>query len=88
MLIDKQRTLFLNTITILAQAVELRDLYTGGHTHRVTSIAMLLAKEAKIDADEIEKFGRELRFTTSGKSASMMQSCANLANSPSKNQKS
>ncbi len=55
MLIDKQRTLFLNTITILAQAVELRDLYTGGHTHRVTSIAMLLAKEAKIDADEIEK---------------------------------
>lgn len=55
MLIDKQRTLFLNTITILAQAVELRDIYTGGHTHRVTSIAMLLAKEAKIDADEIEK---------------------------------
>ena len=29
MLIDKQRTLFLNTITILAQAVELRDIYTG-----------------------------------------------------------
>lgn len=55
MLLDKQRTLFLNTITILAQAVELRDIYTGGHTHRVTSIAMLLAKEAKIDADEIEK---------------------------------
>ena len=55
MLIDKQRTLFLNTITILAQAVELRDIYTGGHTHRVTSIAMLLAKEAKIDTDEIEK---------------------------------
>lgn len=55
MLIDKQRTLFLNTITILAQAVELRDIYTGGHTHRVTAIAMLLAKEAKIDAEEIEK---------------------------------
>ncbi len=55
MLLDKQRNLFLNTITILAQAVELRDVYTGGHTCRVTAIALLLAKEAKIDADEIEK---------------------------------
>ena len=31
-LLRKQRELFLNTITILAQAVELRDEYTGGHT--------------------------------------------------------
>ena len=31
-LFRQQRDLFLNTITILAQAVELRDPYTGGHT--------------------------------------------------------
>jgi putative nucleotidyltransferase with HDIG domain len=42
-LLRKQRDLFLKTITILAQAVELRDEYTGGHTVRVTSYALLLA---------------------------------------------
>ncbi len=36
-LLRKQRDLFLNTITILAQAVELRDEYTGGHTLRVST---------------------------------------------------
>ncbi len=55
MLLDKQRNLFLNTVTILAQAVELRDIYTGGHTNRVTAIAMLLAHEAKMNEDEFEK---------------------------------
>ena len=55
MLLDKQRNLFLNTVTILAQAVELRDIYTGGHTNRVTAIAMLLAHEAKMNEDELEK---------------------------------
>lgn len=42
-LFRKQRDLFLNTITILAQAVELRDQYTGGHTQRVSAYALLLA---------------------------------------------
>ncbi len=55
MLLDKQRNLFLNTVTILAQAVELRDIYTGGHTNRVTAIAMLLANEAKMKEEELEK---------------------------------
>jgi len=55
MLLDKQRNLFLNTVTILAQAVELRDIYTGGHTQRVTAIAMLLANEAKMTEDELDK---------------------------------
>jgi HD-GYP domain-containing protein (c-di-GMP phosphodiesterase class II) len=31
------------TVTALAQAVELRDKYTGGHTQRVTTYALLLA---------------------------------------------
>jgi putative nucleotidyltransferase with HDIG domain len=44
-LFRKQRELFLNTISVLAQAVELRDEYTGGHTARVTSYSLLLAKQ-------------------------------------------
>jgi putative nucleotidyltransferase with HDIG domain len=42
-LLQKQRELFLNTITVLANFVELRDPYTGGHTIRVTQYSQLLA---------------------------------------------
>ena len=42
-LLRKQRELFLNTITVLAQAVELKDEYTGGHTTRVTNFALMHA---------------------------------------------
>src|SRR5207237_7101878 len=41
-LLRRQRDLYLETITTLAQAVEMRDEYTGGHTHRVTSYAIPL----------------------------------------------
>jgi HD-GYP domain-containing protein (c-di-GMP phosphodiesterase class II) len=34
----------LQTVTALAQAVELRDKYTGGHAQRVTNYALLLAE--------------------------------------------
>jgi putative nucleotidyltransferase with HDIG domain len=53
-LLRKQRTLFRNTITILAQAVELRDEYTGGHTVRVTSYSLLLAKHLDVPASDLE----------------------------------
>src|SRR5262249_51444725 len=43
-LLRQQRDLFLDTITILAQAVELRDEYTGGHTQRVTAYSTMLAE--------------------------------------------
>jgi putative nucleotidyltransferase with HDIG domain len=36
---------FVQTVTALAQAVELRDKYTGGHTQRVTNYALLLAEQ-------------------------------------------
>jgi putative nucleotidyltransferase with HDIG domain len=52
-LLCKQREMFLNTITILAQAVELRDQYTGGHTHRVTAYSLLLAQELELSAEEL-----------------------------------
>ena len=53
-LLRKQRDLFLDTITILAQAVELRDEYTGGHTLRVTNYSMLLAQKLELPAADLE----------------------------------
>jgi len=53
-LFEKQRKLFLSTITILAQALELRDDYTGGHTARVTRYAELLAKKMNLAHEEIQ----------------------------------
>jgi HD-GYP domain-containing protein (c-di-GMP phosphodiesterase class II) len=53
-LLRKQRDLFLETITILAQAVELRDQYTGGHTQRVSSYSLLLAQHLELSDSEIE----------------------------------
>jgi putative nucleotidyltransferase with HDIG domain len=53
-LFQKQRTLFLNTISLLAQAVELRDDYTGGHTTRVTKFAELLAMRLKVSHTDLE----------------------------------
>jgi len=53
-LFRKQRDLFLNTITILAQAVELRDPYTGDHTSRVTTYSVMLAKELGVSEHDLE----------------------------------
>jgi putative nucleotidyltransferase with HDIG domain len=53
-LMRKQRNLFLDTITILAQAVELRDKYTGGHTNRVGAYSLLLAEKLALPAAEVE----------------------------------
>jgi HD-GYP domain-containing protein (c-di-GMP phosphodiesterase class II) len=52
-LLAKQRDLFFNTITVLAQSVELRDPYTGNHTVRVTNYSLLLAEELKLSAEEV-----------------------------------
>lgn len=53
-LLRKQRDLFLDTITVLAQAVEMRDHYTGGHTLRVSTYAVLLAEHLKLKPGDIE----------------------------------
>jgi putative nucleotidyltransferase with HDIG domain len=53
-LLRKQRDLFIRTITILAQAIELRDDYTGGHTQRVTRYATLIAGHLDLPADQVE----------------------------------
>jgi HD-GYP domain-containing protein (c-di-GMP phosphodiesterase class II) len=51
-LAENQRTLFMQTVTALAQAVEVRDQYTGGHTQRVTRYALMLAEELKLSVAE------------------------------------
>jgi HD-GYP domain-containing protein (c-di-GMP phosphodiesterase class II) len=53
-LLRKQRDLFLNTISMLAQAVELRDEYTGGHTARVTAYSLMLGEYLKLPPAEME----------------------------------
>ena len=53
-LLRKQRDLFLDTITILAQAVELRDEYTGNHTFRVTTYSIMLAEHMNLPAAQID----------------------------------
>jgi putative nucleotidyltransferase with HDIG domain len=53
-LLRKQRDLFLDTITILAQAVELRDEYTGGHTYRVTTYSLALAEHLQMAEADVE----------------------------------
>lgn len=53
-LLRKQRDLFIKTITMLAQMVELRDEYTGGHTQRVTRYATMLAEKLELPEDQIE----------------------------------
>jgi HD-GYP domain-containing protein (c-di-GMP phosphodiesterase class II) len=54
-LLEKQRDLFVHTVTALAQAVELRDQYTGGHTQRVTDYSLLLADELKLSTADRQK---------------------------------
>ncbi len=53
-LLRRQRDLFLDTITILAQAVELRDEYTGNHTYRVTTYSTLLAEKLEMAPADVE----------------------------------
>jgi putative nucleotidyltransferase with HDIG domain len=53
-LLRKQKELFLDTITILAQAVELRDEYTGGHTHRVTTYSLMLAEHLHMPESDVD----------------------------------
>ncbi|VTR94601.1 metal dependent phosphohydrolase : Uncharacterized protein (Fragment) OS=uncultured bacterium GN=ACD_39C00098G0005 PE=4 SV=1: FHA: GAF_3: HD [Gemmata massiliana] len=51
-LVERNRALFVQTVTALAQAVEMRDEYTGNHTQRVTTYALMLAEEMGLPEDE------------------------------------
>src|SRR5262245_52157358 len=53
-LLRKQRDLFLDTITILAQAVERRHGCTGGHSYRLSTYSILLAEHLRMSAEDID----------------------------------
>jgi putative nucleotidyltransferase with HDIG domain len=48
-----QRT-FVETVTAMADAVERRDPYTGGHLHRVVAYSMVLGEELGLPPAELE----------------------------------
>ncbi|QJW95824.1 HD domain-containing phosphohydrolase [Frigoriglobus tundricola] len=53
-LLRRQKDQFLKTVSVLAQAVELRDDYTGNHTQRVTRYAILLGEKLELPDDQLE----------------------------------
>lgn len=54
LLLRQQRDFFLKTIMTLADLIELRDEYTGGHTQRVTRYALMIAERLDLDPETIE----------------------------------
>lgn len=56
----KQRTTFLQTLESLATALEARDEYTRGHSHRVCEVSLLIGQSLRFSADALE----ELRIGT------------------------
>jgi HD-GYP domain-containing protein (c-di-GMP phosphodiesterase class II) len=52
-LLQKREDLFLSIITVLAQAVELRDDYTGGHTNRVSQYAQMLGRQLNVSSNDL-----------------------------------
>jgi putative nucleotidyltransferase with HDIG domain len=53
-LLRRQKDQFLRTVSVLAQAVELRDDYTGNHTQRVTRYATMLGEKLELPDDRLE----------------------------------
>jgi HD-GYP domain-containing protein (c-di-GMP phosphodiesterase class II) len=51
-LVEQQREQFIQTVSTLARAVEMRDQCTGDHTKRVTDYSLALAEELKLSPNE------------------------------------
>ena len=52
---EENRALFLNSIQMLAGAVDEKDPYTRGHSDRVTKYSVMIAGEYGLDEQEIDK---------------------------------
>jgi HD-GYP domain-containing protein (c-di-GMP phosphodiesterase class II) len=50
-----QKRLFVETVTALAEAIEKRDPYTGGHVHRVVCYSLLLGAQLGLDREELAR---------------------------------
>ena len=55
---EKNHDLFIRTMVVLGQAIEVKDKYTHGHTKRVTDIAVAIARQMVLNesADFAEEF--------------------------------
>ena len=53
-LYEEIHTAFLEVSEALAQSIEKRDPYTGGHTKRVLAFSLAIAKHMDLSADELE----------------------------------
>ncbi len=53
-LIEENKELLFSTIEALAESIEKRDPYTGGHTRRVLEISVKIAKKLNLDNKTIE----------------------------------
>src|SRR5262245_45523355 len=51
-LLERQQALMVQLVAAMAQAVELRDGYTGGHTQRVTTYATRLAQHLGLSPED------------------------------------
>jgi putative nucleotidyltransferase with HDIG domain len=51
----EQKRLFLEMVTTLAEAIERRDPYTGGHVRRVVTYSVLLGQELGLAAEQLEE---------------------------------
>ncbi len=49
------RETFIGSMKALAEALEAKDTYTNGHTHRVTEIAVAMAREKGLPEEEIAR---------------------------------
>ncbi|MBA7665505.1 Cyclic di-GMP phosphodiesterase [subsurface metagenome] len=52
---NKIRASFFNAITALAYALEAKDVYTSGHSQRVTEVSVTIAKELGLPKESLEK---------------------------------
>ena len=52
---DQLQSLFLSTVSALANSIDARDPYTKGHSERVTAYAVMIAEELNLSTDELEK---------------------------------
>ncbi|MCX7698714.1 MAG: GAF domain-containing protein [Candidatus Goldbacteria bacterium] len=54
-LYENLNNMFLNTVKSLAAAIETKDIYTRGHSERVTKYSELIAKELKLPDEDIHE---------------------------------
>ncbi len=54
-LLNDLRELFFTTIKAISNALDAKDTYTHGHSHRVTMYSLILAKEMEFEEDMLEE---------------------------------